>query len=104
MSALSNKALDRRISPRIAIDGRIRYRLSEEDQFSEGVMLDISQNGVLVSLDREIATNTCVILLVESDQPHQPPIEITAEITRIAVPVDGHTYSYGCTIIEAKDL
>lgn len=104
MTAILNTDFERRVSPRVPIDGQIKYRLDNESQFKPGMMIDISQSGVQVSLDQPLGINTRLTLLMESDRPDEEPIEIIAVIVRIADHSSKYAYSYGCMILDVNDL
>jgi hypothetical protein len=67
-------------------------------------MINISQSGALISLDRELFIDTRIILLIESQQDDEPAIEITADIVRIADEPGPFACTYGCMILDVKDL
>ena len=103
MPSILTTEFERRVSPRIAINGELKYKLDGEQAFREGIMLDLSQSGTRISLDQKLELNTCLTLLVESDRAGEPPIEITAKVVRIAQHNGRYYHTYGCMILDVKD-
>jgi len=104
MSALPCFNLDRRFSPRTNINSQIKYKLTGDSSFTSGLMLNISQFGLALSLDQKIPENTQLNVLMESDRKDEAPIEIFAEIVRTSKSSNEYAYTYGCIILEVKDF
>jgi len=103
MCSAVNKNLDRRERPRAVINSHINYKLSDsESEFSVGKMVDLSQTGVLIKLYQEFQTHTQLTLQIKSDVADEEPIEIYAEIIRIAKSGNDEQHSYGCKILDIK--
>jgi len=103
MTATPITDFERRVSQRVPIDGQIKYKLENETRFHTGMMIDISQSGVLISLNQPLTVNTRLSLLMESDNSGEPAIEICAVIIRIAEHASDYAYSYGCMILDVND-
>lgn len=104
MPAVPVDVLDRRVYPRIAVNGAVKYRLQPEAEFSDGLMIDISQTGLLIRLDKPLHVDTLVYLRMEADQTNDNPIEITAEIVRIADSDLPDQFCYGCMILDVREM
>ena len=104
MSALPINDFDQRVFPRVAINGEVKYKLEKESEFHPGMMINISQTGALISLDQQLPTEARLTLVMEADRENQSPIEITAEVIRIAENSSEYAYNYGCMILDVKDL
>ncbi len=104
MSAMLATDFERRIYPRIAVNGHMKYRLDGDSEFSPGEIINISQTGVLISMNRELCVDCRIVIIMESQQEDEPAIEILAEIVRIADNKNEYAYSYGCMILDVKDL
>lgn len=103
MSAVMKSSIDRRERPRATIDSHINYKLhNSSNQFSVAKMVDLSQTGVLIKLYQELDTHTQLTLQIKSDAEDEEPIEITAEVVRIAKSSNDEQYSYGCKILNIK--
>ena len=104
MSAVAFNQPEQRVYPRVVINGEIKYKLSEDQPFNDAMMINISQSGLLISLDQQLDTDTRLTLLMESGKDDQSPIEIIAEVIRVADNNSDYAYDYGCTIVDVKDL
>ena len=104
MPQILTSDFERRVSPRVTINGELKYKLEGETDFREGVMLDLSQSGTLISLDQQLDIHTHLTLLIESDKDNEQPIEITAKIVRIANHNGKYYHTYGCMILDVKDV
>ena len=104
MSALPNSNLDRRYYPRTLINSQVKYKLSDESTYNTGLMLDISQTGILIGSNHQLQTDTPITVMMESGQEDESPIEIAAEVIRIAEAFDSYDYTYGCMILDVKEF
>lgn len=104
MSKLSNNVTERRFSPRASINGEIKYRLPDDSDFSSGILINVSQTGVLIGLKHEVPDDTVLTVLMESHLDDEPPVEISTAIIREASFCENHAYCYGCKIINVKDF
>ena len=104
MLNLSEKNFDRRNYPRTLINSQVSYKLANDTSYSEAIMIDVSQTGVLLDLKHELAEEALLTLIMKSDKEDEPPIEITAEVARAANANNDDTYSYGCLILDVKNL
>jgi len=101
MSSTNNSNIDRRERPRALINRHINYKLdSENADFNAAKMVDLSQTGVLIEIYEKLDTKTQVTLQIKADSVDEEPIEIIAEIVRIAKPENDEQYSYGCEILD----
>lgn len=91
---------DRRSSTRNLINGAVRFKSDSDNDFSKAIIIDISQTGVLIGLDRAIDTNTQFTLMLEEDEKYEGPIEIHAEVIRLDKSLGDDCYTYGCKIME----
>ena len=104
MSKLSTITIDRRFSPRAPINGKMKYRLPENRNLSSGILINISQTGALLGFKHKMPADTVLTVLMESHLDDEPPVEITTEIIREATYNEGHSYCYGCRILDVKDF
>ncbi|MCW8933586.1 MAG: PilZ domain-containing protein [Gammaproteobacteria bacterium] len=104
MSKLSDNIIEKRFSPRAAINGQIKYRLADESNLSSGILLNVSQTGALIGLKHKVPENTVLTILMESHLDDEPPVEISTKIIRTENDCEDHAYCYGCKIIDVKDF
>jgi len=104
MSIVSDSSKERRFSPRADINGEIKYRLPDDSNFSSGILINVSQTGVLISLKHKVPDDTVLTVLMESHLDDEPPVEISTEIIREASFSENHAYCYGCKILNVKDF
>ena len=91
---------DRRSSARNEINGAVRFKCDNESEFSKAIIIDISQTGVLIGLDKEIEKNTRFTIMLEEEEKYEGPIEIHAEVIRLDKSLGDECYTYGCKITE----
>ena len=104
MSVLPENDVEKRLYPRIAINGEAKYKLDKNAEYKNGMMINLSQNGVLICLDQELPTETRMTLLMQSDNDDEAPVEITIEIVRVVKRDNDGAHNYGCKILNIKDL
>jgi len=104
MSKISNSTKERRFSPRASINGEIKYRLPDDSNFSSGILINVSQTGVLIGLKHKVSDDAVLTVLMESHLDDEPPVELSTEIVREASFCENHAYCYGCKIIDVKDF
>lgn len=103
MSTAANLNFDRRERPRAFINTHINYKLNDRSsQYNVAKMVDLSQTGVLIKIYQELDTHTQLTLQIKSDVEDEEPIEIIAEVIRIAKPSNDEQYCYGCKILDIK--
>jgi len=104
MSVVPCFNLNRRFCTRTNINSQIKYKLTSDTSFTTGLMLNISQFGLALSLDQELPTNSQLNVSMESDRKDDAPIEIFAEIVRTSKSSNEYAYTYGCVILEVNDF
>lgn len=104
MSFAANTDLERRIYPRIAVNGQVKYKLEENADYREGLMIDISQTGVQIRLDAALSVDTRLFLRMEADSEQDTPIELTVDVVRIGDTDDAGLNCYGCMILDVREL
>jgi len=104
MSKLSDNTTERRFSPRAPINSEIKYRLPDDTNLSSGILINVSQTGILIGLKHKLSGDTILTVLMESHLDDEPPVEISTEIIREASYCENHAYCYGCKIINVKDF
>lgn len=93
---------DRRSYTRSQINTTVKYKLNNEPDYDQCVMLDASHSGLLLSLKRELSVGEMINVRMESDQDYEGPIEIDAEIVRSRESDQDYLFQYGCIIREVN--
>ncbi len=100
MTALPKRIFDRRFYPRTLINGEISISSEQNTTCDKGLMLNISQTGVLIGTNNKLDIQTQLNLVMESERVDEAPIEILAEVIRTAEKSNECKYTYGCLILE----
>lgn len=104
MTALPKRIFDRRFYPRTLINGDIKINSDQFNTYDEGLMLNISQTGVLIGTNHKLNLQSQINLIMEPDQQGEAPIEIVAEVVRNAEKSDACDYTYGCLILTTSGV
>lgn len=91
---------DRRSSSRNTINGIVKFKCNDDTEFGKALIIDISQTGVLIGLDQQIGDETQVCLMLEDNSQYEGPIEIKANVVRLAKSLGDNCYTYGCKICD----
>ncbi len=100
MSNLHLENYDRRSSARNLINGVVRFKCDEDTEFSKAIIIDISQTGILIGLDKSMENKTEFTLMLEEEEKYEGPIEIHAVVIRLDKSLGDNCYTYGCKIKE----
>jgi hypothetical protein len=82
----------------------VKYKLEENADYREGLMIDISQTGVQIRLDAALSVDTRLFLRMEADSEQDTPIELTVDVVRIGDRDDAGLNCYGCMILDVREL
>lgn len=93
--------IDRRRRPRAVINSPIQYKLVKDKEYTQGTLIDLSQTGALIEIDKPLFVKTQLSLIVNKNDE---PVEIIVEVSRIAETYNEDQYIYGCVIIETMNL
>ena len=90
-------SIERRSNPRIEIDADVLYRTNYMEDFESGRLLNLSQQGALLSVRRMLSEGTEMELIISSED-YQETILIFATIARNTYGETDRIFFYGCTI------
>ena len=100
MSLLTEK----RTHPRIDVNGKVRLKGAEMENFAEGELKNISLSGVLISTPLQFHLGDMLHIRLEPDEPGAAPVEMKAKIVRNHLAGDNAQMGYGCLILEASEF
>ncbi|MET0069413.1 MAG: PilZ domain-containing protein [Candidatus Thiodiazotropha sp.] len=92
-----NDFIEKRDFYRMVVNGEIRYRIDGEGQVSGGKVVNLSNSGLLMTTDREIAPGTTLTLAILPGQSITPPLLADASVIRCDSSGDDR-YNIACTI------
>jgi len=102
MSALPFTGLDRRNYPRFLLNRHISYKLKDDTSFYNGTIVNISETGALINVDRKFDIDSHIILEVTPEKEDEAPVKLCADIIREANFRGDFAYSYGCIILDVE--
>ncbi|MFO1350065.1 MAG: PilZ domain-containing protein [Gammaproteobacteria bacterium] len=94
---------DRRISSRLPINSKIHYHIKGIMADAEGELDNLSETGAMIWADQKLSIGTELQMVIESSDPAEPAIVITANIVRIHPLHKDYQFGYGCAIARAED-
>jgi hypothetical protein len=71
------------------------------EEFAHGSLINISDSGVLISVDQVLALNTRVYFIIETANTRQDNLHVIAVVVRKRVRKGGAA-DYGCEIIKTS--
>ncbi|MES9944861.1 MAG: PilZ domain-containing protein [Candidatus Thiodiazotropha sp.] len=92
-----NDFIEKRDFYRMAVDGEVRYRIDGESQLSAATIKNLSNSGLLMAADREIAPGAKITIAIVPGHTITPPLLAEASVIRSDATDDGH-YHVACTI------
>jgi len=100
MEPVHSNNLDRRYYNRTEIDCHVVYKLINDENHKDAVLVNISEAGALIGVNEKLDLGTHLYLLLEPAEENEQPIQMLSETIRSADTVDGYAYSYGCMILD----
>ena len=94
---------EKRENPRHSIAMNIRYRTPKMASYEEGILCDVSLNGLMLKTQKPLKRKTRIHMVVSSSDQSQRPIHIVASVVRQASELSDCEYTYGCVIEELHD-
>ena len=89
---------ERRASPRIDIDGEMKYRCNGSDADKKGRIENISTGGALIWIEDELPTDSRVLIRIEPGEPGDDAMEFSATLLHKLPDHEESLYGYGCSI------
>lgn len=96
---MSTEIVERRSEPRLELDIPVTYRVDGMTEFDDGMLVNMSDNGLLMYAVETITLGTNVQVLVDAEDEHDEPLLMHAEIVRID---QGRAagFNYGCRVFK----
>jgi len=91
-------ATERRVNPRVYIDGPMHYREAESQDFLPGQIENISAGGALVWIGEDLPLDSEIIVRVEPDGPDETWEDLVATLLYKLPEQEGSLHGYGCSI------
>ena len=89
---------ERRASPRIDIDGEMKYRCDGSDVEKKGRIENISTGGALIWIEDALPTDSHLLIRIEPGEPGDDAMEFSATLLHKLTDQEESLYGYGCTI------
>lgn len=89
---------ERRLNPRIDIDGDMSYKTPGSDEIRQGLLENLSLGGARIWIGQELPTDSQLILRLEADTPEEADLEFKATLLHMLPRQKELLYGYGCTI------
>ena len=99
-----NQSAERRAFARIEINTPVEYRLEGQGHDREGLLDNMSANGLLLWTEQAILLGSKVHITVKPDTEEELPIQLTAVVIRINDEKRELRSGYGCQLEEIFDL
>jgi hypothetical protein len=77
-----NDFIEKRDFYRMVVDGDVRYRIEGESQTYTGTVKNLSNSGLLMAADKEIAPGTEMTIAIIPGHAITPPLLAQAKVTR----------------------
>ena len=91
-------APERRVAPRIAINGAISYRTADSDEFLRGEIENISTGGARIWIGEEVAEASRLLLRMEPEGEDETVLQFEAIVLHKLSETRDSLYGYGCRI------
>jgi hypothetical protein len=85
---------EKRDAPRLTIGAPIRFRMSDNNRYAKGVVVDMSRTGILLESDHELELGTVIDAEIEEEQ-NGAILRFSGVIVRIEQS-GVHNTRYGC--------
>ena len=92
-----NDFIEKRDFYRMAVDGEVRYRIDGESLLSTASIKNLSNSGLLMTADRELAPGAKIIIAIIPGHTITPPLLAEASVIRSDA-TDSNHYNVACTI------
>lgn len=89
---------ERRGNLRIYIDGPMRYRAVESQDFLPGQLENISADGALVWIGEDLPIDSQIIVRIEPDGPDETWADLAVTLLYKQPEEENSLHGYGCSI------
>ena len=95
---------ERRIKPRVEIDGVMTYRTDDSSETHPGRLENLSDRGACIWIRQELPTSSRLHCRIESDIREEGAMEFRATLLHALPEQRDSLFGYGCTIEVAQLL
>ena len=89
---------ERRMNPRVDIDGDMQYTLPGSDEVCQGLLENLSLGGARIWVDQELPADSRLTVRVEADTPGEDDLEFKATLLHTLPRQREALYGYGCRL------
>ncbi len=100
---MADKFTERRLNPRIDIDGDMRYQTPGSDEICAGLLENLSLGGARVWVAQELPAESELLVRIEADSPDEADLEFRATVLHMLPQQKVSLYGYGCRIETSGD-
>ena len=100
---MAEKFTERRLNPRIDIDGDMRYQTADSDEVCAGLLENLSLGGARVWVAQELPAESELLVRIEADSPEETDLEFRATVLHMLPQQKVSLYGYGCRIEASAD-
>jgi hypothetical protein len=93
---------DRRLKPRIEINGSMTYHTENSAETHQGKLEDMSNRGARIWIGQELPATSQLICRIEADDRKEGAMEFRATLLHALPEKRNALYGYGCTIEETE--
>ncbi len=90
--------VERRLHPRIAIEGDMRYQFSHSNEIRTGLLENLSERGARIWINEELDVASQLLILVESDSGEHADMTFKATLLYRLPQRNASKFGYGCSI------
>ncbi|MDH3690989.1 MAG: PilZ domain-containing protein [Gammaproteobacteria bacterium] len=95
---MSTEFVEKRSEPRLELDIPIGYRIDGASEFEDGILVNMSNNGLLMYAVEPIPVGANVDVLVDAEDEQDEPLLMHTEIIRIH-PGQTAGFNYACRVL-----
>ena len=93
-----NRSAERRVNPRIEINGPMTYQTGDSDKAHRGKLENLSVRGARIWIDEELPAASQLLFQVEANDREEVTMEFTATLLHMLPDRKKSLYGYGCSI------
>jgi len=91
-------APDRRVAPRIIVNGTIAYRTSDSEEFRQGEIENISTGGARIWIADELPEDSRLLLRMVPEHEDETVLQFEAVVLHKLTETRDSMFGYGCRI------
>jgi hypothetical protein len=101
---MTNISPDRRLKPRIEINGSITYHTGDSSEIRQGKLENMSNRGARIWIEQELPAASQLHCRIEADDKKERAMEFRATLLHVLPEKRNSMHGYGCTIEETELL